>query len=465
MANVLIIDDDKMVCKVMERMIKNIGCKVKYTHTIEDGMERVQSQDFDIVLLDVRLPDGNGLDVLPKIRERSNPPEVIIITGMGDLDGAELAINCGAWDYIEKPSSIKQMTLPILRALEFREGKKDRQVPVLLKRNNLIGSSPKMNETLERIANAASINANVLINGETGVGKEIVARAIHENSSRAENRFVVVDCAALPESLVESILFGHEKGSFTGAEKANEGLVKQADGGTLFLDEVGELPLTTQKAFLRVIQERQFRSVGSKVERKSNFRLIAATHRDLDKMVEQNRFRHDFLFRLRSFTIEVPPLRERKEDIKDLVIYYTNKFSDLYGIETKGYSPGFFEALAKYRWPGNVRELINILEQILAETRFEPTLFQYHLPTPIRVSLIKSSISKSKKIDTINEIESSYLDTDIQKYPQFKEFKEDMEKQYLKKLIADTNGVKKDAIKISGLSRQHLYDLLKKYNL
>jgi len=465
MANVLIIDDDKMMCKVMAHMVKDIGYDVKFTHTIEDGMKLVLSETFDIVMLDVRLPDGNGLDVLPKIREVSYSPEVIIITGMGDPDGAELAINSGAWDYIEKPASVKQMTLPLLRAVEFRKGKKDRQVPVLLKRGNLIGNSPKMNETLGRIANAAAINANVLINGETGVGKELIARAVHENSSRADKRFVVVDCAALPESLVESILFGHEKGSFTGADKSNEGLVKQADGGTLFLDEIGELPLATQKAFLRVIQERQFRSVGSKTERKSDFRLIAATHRNLDEMVEKNRFRHDFLFRLRSFTIDVPPLRERTEDIKDLVIYYTNKFCEIYGIETKGFSPGFFEALGKYNWPGNVRELVNILEQILAETRFEPTLFPYHLPTPIRVNLIKSSMSKSKNSKPSGILESPLDNSENPIYPKFKEFKEDMEKQYLKKLVSDTKGVKKEAIKISGLSRQHLYDLLKKYEL
>ncbi|MFC1490096.1 sigma-54-dependent transcriptional regulator [Candidatus Latescibacterota bacterium] len=465
MADVLIIDDDKLMCKVMSHMVKDIGYGVKYCHTIKDGMKMVLSDTFDVVMLDVRLPDGNGLDILPKIREVSYSPEVIIITGIGDQDGAELAINSGAWDYIEKPASIKQMTLPLLRAVEFRKGKKDRQVPVLLKRGNIIGNSSKMNKSLERIANAASINANVLINGETGTGKELFARAIHENSSRADKRFVVVDCAALPDSLVESILFGHEKGSFTGADKSNEGLVKQADGGTLFLDEIGELPLTTQKAFLRVIQERQFRSVGSKVERKSDFRLIAATHQNLDEMVEKKRFRHDLLFRLRSFTIDVPPLRERSEDIKDLVFYYTNRFCEIYGIETKGFSPGFIEALKKYNWPGNIRELVNMLEQTLAETRFEPTLFPYHLPTPIRVKLVKSSISKSNNTANIDNIELPFGNSDNNIYPKFKEFKEEMEKQYLKKLVSDTNGVKKDAIKISGLSRQHLYDLLKKYGL
>ena len=306
-------------------------------------------------MLDVRLPDGSGLEALPKIREVSYSPEVIIITGMGDPDGAELAINCGAWDYIEKPASIKQMTLPLMRTLEFREGKKAKRIPVLLKRENIIGNCPRMMEALEQLAQAASIDANVLITGETGTGKELFARAIHENSNRASGGFVMVDCTALPESLLESILFGHEKGAFTGADKSKDGLIKHADGGTLFLDEIGELPLSTQKAFLRVIQERRFRSIGGKEERRSDFRLIAATNRNLDQMVQKDLFRSDLLFRLRSFIIEVPPLRERVEDIKDLVTYYTNNFCSIYDIETKGFSPDFFDAMAKYNWPGNVR--------------------------------------------------------------------------------------------------------------
>ncbi len=465
MINILIIDDDKMMCEMMARIVKDIGYNVTYKHTLADGLKEVFSKTFDVVMLDVRLPDGNGLDVISKIKEVSYSPEVIIITGAGDPDGAELAINCGAWDYIEKPASIKHMTLPLISALEFRKGKKAKRIPVLLKRENIIGNCPKMMEALEQLAQAASIDTNVLITGETGAGKELFARAIHENSNRAGGRFVVVDCAALPGSLVESILFGHEKGAFTGADKTKEGLIKQAAGGTLFLDEIGELPLSTQKAFLRFIQERQFRSIGGKEEKRIDFRLISTTNRNLDQMVQADLFRSDLLFRLKSFIIKVPPLRERVKDIKDIITYYTNKFCSIYGIETKGFSPDFFEAMAKYNWPGNVRELINTLEHVLAKTRYEPTLFSFHLPTQIRVKIAKTSISESKGSNNEAAQGNSSEIIDLKNIPKFKKFREDMDYQYLKKLMSDTKGSKKEAIQLSGLSRQRLYELLKKYNL
>ena len=383
MANILIIDDDKVLCEMLYRRLGSMGYEVLYALTLKEGLIKAASKDFDIVFLDVYLPDGDGLKAIPKIRESPSSPEVIIITGEGDPDGAELAIKSGAWDYIEKPLSLEQTTLPIVRALQYREEKRKGGPKTALKRGGIIGTSPQLEACLDHVARAANSDSNVLITGETGTGKELVARAIHQNSPRSRKTFVVVDCAALPGTLVESILFGNEKGAFTGADRAREGLVKHADGGTLFLDEVGELPLLIQKSFLRVIQERQFLPVGAKAEIKVDFRLIAATNRDPDNMVRNNQFRSDLLYRLRTHSIELHPLRDRTSDIKELIFYHLNKLCESYGTETKGFSPEFFEVLMTYEWPGNVRELLNTLEEVLSVARHEPTLFPYHLFPPI----------------------------------------------------------------------------------
>ena len=262
MIKVLIVDDDIMLCKMLRTLIEDMRYKVVVSNTLHDGLDMIARESFDVVFLDVQLPDGIGLDAVPVIRESSDAPEVIIMTGAGDPDGAELAITSGAWDYIEKPSSMKQMILPLMRAVQYREGRMATSIPVLLKRDRIVGSGQSLMASLEKLAQAAMSNANVLISGETGSGKELFAHSIHENSTRAANIFVVVDCAALPETLVESILFGHVKGAFSGADNTSKGLIKQADGGTLFLDEVGELSLSMQKSFLRVLQEHSFRPVG-----------------------------------------------------------------------------------------------------------------------------------------------------------------------------------------------------------
>jgi two-component system NtrC family response regulator len=317
---------------------------------------------------------------------------------------------------------------------------------------------------LDSVAQAADSEANVLITGETGTGKELFARAIHENSPRADKNFVVVDCASLPEQLVESALFGHKKGAFTGAEKSASGLIKQADGGTLFLDEVGELTLTLQKAFLRVLQERRFRPVGSNKEVESNFRLEAATNRRLDQMVKKGQFRNDLLYRLQGVNIELPPLRERPEDIEELVVQYMTKICRSYGSEIKGISPDFFEALCAYKWPGNVRELISTLEGAVSEARHEPTLFVKHLPTYIRIHIARASADKRPKDHLIKSSKKSASPLSIP--PRYRDFRESVlaeaEKKYLQNLIAFTHGSVKKACQISGLGRTRLYTLMKK---
>jgi two-component system NtrC family response regulator len=436
-------------------MIEDMGHEPASAATLKDGVEKAAVEDWDVVFLDIRMPDGNGLEALPKLRELPSRPEVIIITGSGDPDGAELAIKNGAWDYIEKSSSIREISLPFVRALEYRAEKKMRKPVAALKLNGIIGSSMKLQAVLDLLAQAAYSEANILITGETGTGKEVFARAIHENSSRRASNFVVVDCTALPETLVESVLFGHEKGSFTGADRAQGGLVKQAHGGTLFLDEIGELPLMTQKAFLRVLQEHRFRPVGARVETESNFRLIAATNRNLDRMVQEGSFRSDLLFRLRTFTIELPALSERKEDIRELAMYHMARVCTRYQIGTKGFSPEFLEACMVYEWPGNVRELVNAIERAITAAYHEPTLYQKHLPLEIRVQVARSAVRKEVKPEERTE---GVL-------PLLNDFRAANERHYLQDLILTTGGDVRKACSLSGLSRSRLYALLKEHNL
>ncbi len=458
---VLIIDDDELFCEMLSDLIRDMGYGVHFARNLGDGLAMAREVDYDVVFLDVRLPDGSGLELLPRLRELPAAPEVIIITGAGDPDGAELAIVNGAWDYIEKQSSIKKMTLALTRALQYRAEKKGHKPTVALNLEGIVGSSQAMRECFDLLAQAADSEANVLIVGETGTGKELFARAIHANSPRKIKPFVVVDCAALPESLVESALFGYEKGAFTGADKAQVGLIKQADGGTLFLDEVGELPLTMQKAFLRVLQERRFRPLGGRTEVESNFRLVAATNRDLDQMVAQGSFRKDLLFRLRSLTLVLPPLRERPEDIRDLVLFHTARLCQTSGIGPKGFAPEFFESLMAYDWPGNVRELVNTLERALAAARYEPTLFPNHLPSDLRIKVARLAVSKESGNGN-REIPRPLL-------PRLKEFREAAvaraEKQYLQDLMNLVQNNIKEACKVSALSVPRLYALLKKHKI
>ncbi|MDD5307498.1 MAG: sigma-54 dependent transcriptional regulator [Deltaproteobacteria bacterium] len=465
MANVLIIDDDKANCESITAVIRRMGHDVSSAFTLEQGSGAANANKFDVVLLDVRLPDGSGLDLLPRIRRNAPLTEVIIMTGFGDPDGAELAIKNGAWDYIQKPSSAKDITLLVTRALQYQEEKKNRQLAVALKRERIIGRSTVIGESLDLVAQAAGSSANVLITGESGTGKELFAMAIHQNSAYADKNFVVVDCSALPETLVESVLFGHEKGAYTGADRSREGLVAQADQGTLFLDEVGELPQSIQKTFLRVLQERRFRPVGGKKELQSDFRLVAATNRDLAAMAERGQFREDLLFRLRTLVIPLPSLRERKEDLKDLALYYIARLCEQYGVETKGVSPEFFDVLARYDWPGNVRELTQALERALASAGRNPLLYPKDLPLNIRTQLARESIAPDP---AGGDAPFSKFD-DAAKMPNLEDVRTravaEAERKYLLGILSHTQGDIPEACEISGLSRSRLYTLLKKHRI
>lgn len=466
MADVLIIDDDELICATLSELVTHLGHRATTASTLAEGLRTARLRPFDVVFLDVRMPDGNGLDIVPTIRTTTSSPEIIIMTGFGDAEGAELAIKSGVWDYLLKPSSLQAMTQPLVRALQYREQKRagGQTAPVkTLKREAIIGNSPKMTACYELLDQAAGSDANVLIIGETGTGKELFASAIHHNSLRAEHGFVVLDCAALPSTLVESVLFGHEKGAFTGAYYSREGLIQHADRGTLFLDEVGEMPPSVQRAFLRVLQERRFRPVGSRQERTSDFRVLAATNRNLEELVRTGDFRQDLLFRLQTITIELPPLRERREDIKELAMYHMTRLCKRWGINTKEVSPEFIEALSLYDWPGNVRELFNAIEKVFVAARYDTVLYPKHLPNHVRIRIARSQISK------IDCIEEPAQPEPLHTYPSYRAFRSaalnHAEQEYLNGLLTLTQGNIAEACRVSRLSQSRLYELLKKHHL
>ncbi len=455
MADILIIDDDQTLAKMLVGQMMSVGHEAEAANTLTEGLEKISRSSFDVILLDVQLPDGNGLEYLGRFKNAASSPEVIIITGQGEADGAEKAVISGAWSYIEKPHVIRELPLQLTRALQYRQEKmKVNEVPIALKRKKIIGSSPVINKCLDQVARAASCDVAVLITGATGTGKELFAKAIHENSSRSQKNFVVVDCAALPETLIESTLFGHVKGAFTGAEKRQDGLVKHADGGTLFLDEVGELPLSIQKTFLRLLQEHEYRPVGSSRHQYSDFRLVAATNRNLDECVAQNLFREDLLFRLQATTIELPPLVERRDDIRELATHFITTLCERYGLETKGVAPDFIEALMGYKWPGNVRELYQTMEQVFTASFLGPTCFSIHLPEKFRVHQARAGFEPQEQVEKIPLT-----------LPSWREYKDLCEKSYVQKLklVAEDNVSK--GCRISGLSRTRLYQLLQKYDV
>jgi two-component system NtrC family response regulator len=474
MANVLIIDDDIEIGSMLVDLVTSVNHQAEHVITLREGVERAVTGNFDIVFLDVRMPDGSGLDVIPQILRADFPPEIIVITGQGDSLDAETAITKGAWDYIQKPLSPKRIIQPLNRILEYRDGIRSFSRPApQLNRDEIVGSSTAIKESLAAVAKAAHSNANVLITGETGTGKELFARAIHNNSDRRDRNFIAIDCAALPETLAESALFGHEKGAFTGADRTARGLISLADGGTLFLDEVGEMSLNLQKVFLRVLQERKFRPVGSKNEVSSDFRLIAATNRNPSSMIKEILFREDLMYRLNAIPIKLPPLRERMEDIEELAARYIRRVCQSLSCEVKDYSREFITTLHNYDWPGNVRQLVNTIESAVSEAFYEPTLFSKHLPHEIRIKAVTSAIrqpqtwqEQQNSLQTPLPPTSPERDTHL---PTFKEYRHTIlhqaERTYLKRLMKATHGNIKKSCAISGLGRTRLYTLLKEHNI
>ncbi|QLA14699.1 sigma-54-dependent transcriptional regulator [Desulfolutivibrio sulfoxidireducens] len=498
MARLLLIDDDPFFRETIGRVLDRMGHEPLFAATLEEGRSLLWAERPDVVFLDLRLPDGYGLSLMSELRQGADCPEVIIVTGEEDPEGAELAIKSGAWDYLQKPVTQASLALPLVRALEYRAQKAAKRPRAVLKREGIVGVSRAIEFCLEQVAQAADSDAGVLVTGETGTGKELFARAIHANSPRVNSNFVVVDCAALPETLVESVLFGHVKGAFTGADRDRDGLFRLADGGTLFLDEIGELSPAIQKVFLRVLQDGRFRAVGAKHESQSDFRLVAATNRDLGIMAERGGFRDDLLYRLKTMVISLPPLRERPEDIKPLAIHYMNRLCERYRIPTKGFSEEFFMALAAHPWPGNVRELFNTLERMLLQHRDQPVLYPMHLPDDIRIRAIRAGSSarggpgrsrealagETCQTPSQGAAGSPAVGEDapgmgsgavaapcraLGPVDEWKKYRrralEEAEHRYLRELMEETGGNVSRASAVSGLSPSRMYDLLRKYGL
>ena len=470
---VLLIDNDSKASASLQKCAAEMPVQIFHTTTLAEGIKTNREKNCDIILLRDILPDGTATQAVQSLKSEGHPPEIIIYTTEGDSGQLEFALKNGVWDYVIDP--LPEMLLPDLlkRAIRFRNSKITDPSPDPAVRNDfsthgIIGSSPVINNCLNLATKISQSDTNVLLVGESGTGKELFARAIHNFSGRSKRELVIVDCAALPSTLVESILFGHAKGSFTGADKAKRGLVKRADGGTLFLDEIGEMPLTIQKKLLRVIQERKCRPVGSNIEIKSDFRLIAATNKDIPAMVEDGSFREDLYFRLKTFQIELPPLQTRTSDVTELAYYFRDAFCKSNKLKKKRFSPDFLSMLAQYEWPGNVRELLHAIERSITAAHDSTILYANHLPTSMRIAVIKKKLRKAKRQESTPGTEPQRYESvryDIKNMPLLQDVRnravKTEEKQYLEYLIAHVGNNINKCCAIAGLSRSRFYDLLK----
>jgi len=365
---ILIVDDEEIVLRSCLRILRGDEYEID---TASDGLSAlnlVNEKDYDVLILDIKMPKMDGIEVLRRVKEVHPDMDVIMITGLHDISTAVQAMKLGALDYLPKPFEPDQLKMLVEKAFgrkALREGSVnlESETDSSYRFENIIGSSPPMQNMFRMIARCAPTNSTVMIRGESGTGKELIARAIHYNSLRKDKPFVPVDCTSLSENLLESELFGHVKGSFTGALSNKKGLFESADGGTLFLDEIGNISLTTQAKLLRFIEEREFKAVGDTRTQTVDIRLLTATNKDLEGMVADEDFREDLYYRINIFPIEIPPLRERREDIPALATHFLNRFSEDMNHKASEFSPGAMNLLMNHDWPGNVRELENVIQR------------------------------------------------------------------------------------------------------
>jgi two-component system NtrC family response regulator len=466
MTDILIVDGDAAFAEGLAESLLEHGLASNSCNSLSRALGILHTGTFKVVLLGDDLPDGDVIDYLAHIREVPSFPEAIVVTRRRDPDMAEKAIQSGAWNYVTKPLNLQRLLVLLERVITYHTKIHSGYCPVSLRRQGIIGNSRAMLSCLDAVAQAATSDINVLLIGETGTGKELFARSIHKNSARQSKPFVVVDCAAMPDTLAESLLFGHERGAFTSADAPTVGLIKQADQGTLFLDEVGELPVPLQKVFLRVLEGRSFRPVGSAREVNSDFRLLAATNRDLEKMVENDEFRRDLYFRLRGMHIRLPALRDIAEDINEMTCKFIQRHCEKLRMSTKGFSPDFLDALMHYQWPGNVRELIHTLEQALSRAGNDAVLFPRHLPKAIRAQIARRAMEpehQAAKPAHHHEIAPPDAFPDLRTYRDQQIAQS--EERYLMNLMEITGGDIPSSCQISGLSRARLYALLKLYGI
>jgi len=365
---VLIVEDEDKLRRVLELQLQSAGFEVEKASSAEEALRKVDRAD--LILTDLRLPGMNGLELLESIRRQNSHVPVVVMTAFGTIEAAVEAMKAGAADFLLKPFSLDHLMTVVNKALEVRalrdENRKLREeLGVRYDWTNIIGRSPAMQEIFGTISRVAPTRATVLLCGESGVGKDLIARAIHYHSPRSGRPFVKINCTAIPENLMESELFGYEKGAFTGATSSKPGKFEQADGGTVFLDEIGDVPPSIQVKLLRILQEREFERLGSNKTRQIDVRVLAATNADLRAALEEGRFREDLYYRLNVMPINIPPLRERKEDIPFLAEHFVTKFSKELGSPVTSISSGAMQKLLEYHWPGNVRELENVIERSL----------------------------------------------------------------------------------------------------
>jgi DNA-binding NtrC family response regulator len=443
---VLVVDDDLTACRLIQDVLAKEGYQVEIAERGKEALEKAGTTLFDVVLSDVRMPDLDGVEVLRALKHLSPETAVIMVTAFGSIETAIETIKEGAYDYISKPFKLDEVKLTVKRALDhkrlLRENLRLRQeLKAQHRLENVVGRSASMLEVYKIVARVASGSSTVLIQGESGTGKELIARAMHYNSPRADHPFVVVDCGALAESLLESELFGHMKGAFTGAIDNKKGLLEEAEGGTCFLDEVGDIGPSLQAKLLRFLQEREIRRVGGRESIKLDVRVIAATNKELDAIVQQGKFREDLFYRLNVVAITLPPLRKRREDIPLLAEYFLSKFALQNKKDISHISPEAIPFLYEYHWPGNVRELEHVIEQTVALTR-NPVLLPEDLPAKLKGLLAA---------DPHAEGSSWTLREGV--------------KRHIQAVLRQANGNKKLAARLLGINRRTLYRLAQRYQI
>jgi len=445
---ILVVDDDFAHRTMLKTLISGWGYDVSEAGDGAAAIEAVRRAPFDLVLMDIRMVRISGIEALEEIRKLNPAIPIILMTAFASVETAVEALKKGAYDYLTKPLDFDELRLVLERGLEHTHLKEENlllkeRLGIRFDRRNLIGRSEAMTKLLDLVAQVAPSEATVLISGESGTGKEIIAAAIHYNSLRKEGPFVKINCAAITETLLESELFGHEKGSFTGADRRKEGKFRQASGGTILLDEVSEMSLAMQVKLLRVLQEREITSVGGDEVIPIDVRVITATNRDLIQEIAGGRFREDLYYRLNVVTLQVPPLRERKEDIPLLAIHFLKEFAEKNHKEIKGFTPRALDRMLRYSWPGNVRELMNTVERGVVLSRSD-YLDESDL-SPILME--KGSLEEN---NAVTSGESSL---------------ESVEKATILKILEDAGGNKSEAARRLGITRRTLHQKLKKYGM
>jgi two-component system response regulator GlrR len=458
--HILVVDDNPNLLELIKMRLESADYRVSATAEEEAALSLLREQVFDLCIVDLMLANGDGLTLMDQIRAIRPDVPTIILTAHGTIESAVEAMRRGAYSYLTKPFERSDLLLQIERALEHRKLNWEiKRLKELLNERfdfaNIIAHSGKMRAIIDIVTRIATLDSTVYIDGESGTGKELIAKAIHLASDRKDQPFVALNCAALPETLLESELFGHERGAFTGAVKSTKGLFTQAHGGTLFLDEIGDMPLATQSKLLRVLQERQFYPVGSEAPVAVDVRVIVATNKDLEEQVRRGLFRDDLFYRIHVIPVHLPPLRERKEDIVPLVDHFLKKCRQQMKKDVKGLSPEALRKLMLHDWPGNVRELENTIEYAVAMTRKDMVGDDYILPgkvTPQEAGLGANG-AREKSLAGSEGLRS------------LKDARDAFERDYLTQVLALAEGNVSHAAKLAGKYRADFYDLLKKHDL